>query len=200
MAERRSSTRISALGQGERKRLPPLYDSSFRHWQLWREVRGQPLFLTGNNPGEDEEELLRFVAHKAITMNYAYSAIRVMLSTLRHVHLMEWWPDPLQDKVRLVKDLGSLRHNELVHGTQGERQSSAVEAGLAHKRERLQLEGEQLVSARAQQEATAKQSTQHAAALQGRAEGSFTRLLGNNFLHGDQVWSASMEVSGGLSG
>ena len=107
--------------------------------------------MTGNNPGKDEEELLRFVAHKALTMNYAYSAIRVMLYALRHEHLMDGWPDPLQDKVRLDKDLGSLRQNEFVQGTQGERQSSAVEAGLAHKRERLQLEGEQLVSARAQQ-------------------------------------------------
>ena len=89
-------------------------------------MRGQPLFLTGNNPGEDEEELLRFVAHKAITMNYAYSTIRVMLSTLRHVHLMEWWPDPLQDKVRLDKGMESLRRNEFVHGAPGEHQSSAV--------------------------------------------------------------------------
>ena len=83
--------------------------SSFSHWQRWRAVRSQPLFLTGNYPGEDEEELLSFVAHKSLTMNYAYSAILEMLYAVRYEHLMDGWPDPLQDKVRLDKGMGSLR-------------------------------------------------------------------------------------------
>ena len=36
-------------------------DSSFSHWQIWRAVRGLPLFLTGNIPREDEEEQNEFV-------------------------------------------------------------------------------------------------------------------------------------------
>ena len=67
-------------------------------------MRGLPLYLTGKDPREEEEkeeELIKFVAHKALTMHYAYSTIHVMLYALRHVHLLEWWPDPLKDKVVL---------------------------------------------------------------------------------------------------
>ena len=88
---------VNSLGEGSRT----TYESSFKHWRRWRAVRGQPLFLTGGYPREEEEELIKFVAHKALTMHYAYSTIHVMLYALRHVHLLERWPDPLRDKVLL---------------------------------------------------------------------------------------------------
>ena len=78
-------------------------------------MRGLPLYLTGKDPREEEEkeeELIKFVAHKALTMHYACSTIHVMLYALRHVHLLEWWPDPLKDKVVLkmaMKEISRLQ-------------------------------------------------------------------------------------------
>jgi hypothetical protein len=77
------------------------YDSSFKHWTAWRLARRRPLYLDGLNPREDEDELLMFVAHKALNASYAHSTIHVMLFALRFKHLMARHPDPLEDKLLL---------------------------------------------------------------------------------------------------
>jgi hypothetical protein len=77
------------------------YDSSFKHWVAWRLGRQKPLYLDGRNPREDEDELLMFVAHKALNSSYAHSTIHVMLFALRFKHLMARHPDPLEDKLLL---------------------------------------------------------------------------------------------------
>ena len=46
----------------------------------------------------DEEELLQFVAHKAMVSLYAHGTIHVMLLALRRKHLLARYPDPLADK------------------------------------------------------------------------------------------------------
>ena len=58
----------------------------------------KPLFLDGQDPGADQEEILGFVAHKALNSHFAHSTIHVMLYALRFKHLMARYPDPLENK------------------------------------------------------------------------------------------------------
>jgi len=78
------------------------YDSSWKqHWAAWTALRRIPLYLDGSDPRADEEELLLFVAHKAMVALYAHGSIHVMLYALRRKHLLARYPDPLADKLLL---------------------------------------------------------------------------------------------------
>ena len=79
------------------------YESQWKnHWAAWTALRGIPLYLDGKDPAADEEELVLFVAHKAMVSLYAHGTIHVMLYALRRKHLLARYPDPLEDKL-LVK-------------------------------------------------------------------------------------------------
>jgi site-specific DNA-cytosine methylase len=78
------------------------YESAWRnHWRVWRAMRGLPLYLDGRDPRADEEELILFVAHKAMVALYAHGTIHVMLCAIRRKHLLIRLPDPLEDSVLL---------------------------------------------------------------------------------------------------
>jgi len=78
------------------------YDSAWKnHWAAWTVLRGIPLYLTGADPREDEEELLHFVSHKAMVALYAHGTIHVMIYAMRRKHLLARYPDPLADKLLL---------------------------------------------------------------------------------------------------
>jgi hypothetical protein len=96
---RAATTRL--IGGSVKEGTHSTYDSAFKHWVAWRLGRRRPLFLDGLNPVEDEDELLMFVAHKALNSHYAHSTIHVMLYALRFKHLMARCPDPLEDKLLL---------------------------------------------------------------------------------------------------
>jgi len=64
-------------------------------------LRGIPLYLTGADPREDEEELLHFVSHKTMVALYAHGTIHVMIYAMRRKHLLARYPDPLADKLLL---------------------------------------------------------------------------------------------------
>jgi len=68
------------------------------HWAAWTALRRIPLYLDGSDLQADEEELLQFVAHKAMVSLYAHGTIHVMLLALRRKHLLARYPDPLADK------------------------------------------------------------------------------------------------------
>ena len=52
------------------------YDSAWRnHWLPWTILRGIPLLLSGEYPVVDEDELLLFIAHKAMVSETPFSSV-----------------------------------------------------------------------------------------------------------------------------
>ena len=69
----------------------------FVHWRCYRYGAGRSLYLDGRDPWADQEEILRFVAHKAYNVGYDHAAICDMLCAIRDEHLRAGLPNPLRD-------------------------------------------------------------------------------------------------------
>jgi hypothetical protein len=74
------------------------YASAFKHWTMWRMLRGSPLYLNGRDLNADQNELVSFVAFKGLVFNYGHGTVHVMLYALRFHHLAAGMGDPLCDK------------------------------------------------------------------------------------------------------
>ena len=68
------------------------------HWKCYCYTAERSLYLDGRDPWADQEEILRFVAHKAYNVGYDYSAICDMLCAIRDEHRLAGLPNPLRDK------------------------------------------------------------------------------------------------------
>ena len=58
----------------------------FVNWKCYRYGARRSLYLDGRDPGADQQEILGFVAHKAYSAGYDYSAICDMRCAIRDEH------------------------------------------------------------------------------------------------------------------
>ena len=89
----------------------------FVHWRRYCYGAGRSVYLDGQDPWADQEEILRFVTHQAYNSHCDYSAICDMLSAIQVEHLRAGLPDPLTDKPLAgisMKDIAEMRQIE--HG------------------------------------------------------------------------------------
>ena len=101
----RSTLILSSIGSNSLS----TYGSSFKHWVMWRMVRGQPLYLTGRDLNADQNEMVSFVAYKGLVFNYGHGTVHVMLYAIRFQHLAAGMGDPLRDKPLLKVAMKGLK-------------------------------------------------------------------------------------------
>ena len=70
----------------------------FVHWRCYCRGVRRSVYLDGQGPWADKEEILRFLAHKAFITYCDYPAICDMLDAIRDEHLRMGLPNPLTDK------------------------------------------------------------------------------------------------------
>jgi hypothetical protein len=98
LAEAEAELFRSQLADGSRL----VYDRGFRYWAIWRAWREREPFLRGGAANfEDENELIKFVAHFGVVCQYAYSTVHGWLHGIQHAHILNGLGDPLDGKLRL---------------------------------------------------------------------------------------------------
>ena len=71
------------------------------HWRCYCYGAQRYLYLDGRGPWADQEEILRFVAHKAYNAGYDHTAICDMLCAIRDEHHLAGLHNPLRDMPRV---------------------------------------------------------------------------------------------------
>jgi hypothetical protein len=96
------------LGSGISEGSTQTYSTAFKHWVEWRSVGRKSLWLDEDN-GNVEGELLKFVAHRGLTLGYAHGSVHVMLNAIRSRYMRERKGNPMKDKQLLAMAMKGLK-------------------------------------------------------------------------------------------
>ena len=85
------------------------YSRAWRQWALFCKARHRDPYLLGDDPKEEEELLLEFVAHWFKWFQRTEGTIKSKLMAVRYQHVAQGFQDPLKAKPRLFLALGGVK-------------------------------------------------------------------------------------------